>query len=97
MHQAVPLDSIKSFVEMKLKNNTRCISAIATVKQVGDIGKTLSEATTKDKTRLVPAHQGRDEWLEPISENFRNAFDSSILQSNWSEVSRPASIIFFRK
>lgn len=55
--QAIPVNTVKSFVEVELKNNGWSIPAVATVEQFSSISKVISNAAPKHKTGLVIADQ----------------------------------------
>lgn len=92
--QTVPTDTVESFVEVKLENQGGRAPTMATMEKVRGVGKTVYNAPSKDKTSLIGTDQGRDEGLEPRGENFGETFNSSVLQGNWTKVTRVASFIF---
>lgn len=47
--QTIPVDTIKGFMEVELKNNGRCISTVAAVEQISSISKDVSDAAPKHK------------------------------------------------
>lgn len=53
--QAIPVNTVKSFVEVELKNNGWSILAVATVEQISSISKVISNAAPKHRTGFVIA------------------------------------------
>lgn len=82
-------------MEIKFQNNGGGASLVAAMEKIRSISKVVSDATTKNEAGLVAPNEGRDEGLKAISKDFRNALDSTVLQSNRPEILRLAGDFFF--
>jgi hypothetical protein len=51
-------------MKVKLKDDSRGVTAVIAMKQVSSIDETFSDAATKDKARLVIANKGWDQRLK---------------------------------
>jgi len=97
MDKATLVNAVKSLVKVELKNDSGGITPVTAVEQVSNIGKTFSDAMTKNEGRLIAADKGGNKRLKPAREDFGNAFDRGVLKGNRSEVPSFACINFFGK
>jgi hypothetical protein len=58
--KAVPIHTIKGFVKIKLKYDSRGIAMMAAVEEFGGISKTISDASAQDEARLISANERRN-------------------------------------
>jgi hypothetical protein len=65
------------------------------VKEVSGVCKTFRNAAPKNETGLVSTDKLGNERLQPVSENFGQAFYGGVLESDRPEVSSPMHISLF--
>ena len=97
MDKATLVNAVKSLVKIELENDSWGVAAMAAVKEISGISKIVSDASAKDKARLVSTNERRDKGLKPVSQDFGDPLDGRILKSNRAKVLRLPGIIFFRK
>jgi hypothetical protein len=95
--KAVPMDRVKSLVKVKLQDNGGGVTTKTAMEQVSGISETFNNTSAKNKARLVTANKGRNQGLQPISENLGNSFDGRVLEDDRPEILSPPSIIFLWK
>jgi len=61
--EAVPVNTVESFVKIKLHNDGWGVPSIAAVKEIGSLGKAVSNASSQHESRLVRANETRNERL----------------------------------
>lgn len=58
--KAVPIHAVKSLVKIELENDSWGVAAMAAVKEISSISKIVSDASAKDKARLITTNERRD-------------------------------------
>ena len=86
LRETVPVDNIKSFCEVELKNQCGHFPLVAHLQQLRGINKILSDRPAFEETSLVQVNQPRDFPLQACScEDLRSNLDTAILQTDWPE------------
>lgn len=84
-------------MKVKLKDDSRGITAVTAMKQVSSIDGTFSDAVTKDKARLVIANKRWDQRLKLARQDLGDAFDRGVLKCNKPEIASLSRIFLFMK
>jgi len=69
-------------MEIEFQDNGCSFATITAMQEISSLGETVSYRTAKDKPRLIGANKRGNMRLEPSNQNFRDPFNSRVLQGN---------------
>ena len=82
--QAVPVDRIKGFGEVKLEDQSWLATAVTALNHFRSIDKVLGDGTSTDEAGLINVDQRLDLVLQPCCEDLGEDLDWAILQGYWA-------------
>jgi len=94
LDQAIPINRVKSLMEIKLQNYSRRGPTVAAVPKVSNIDKVIDDTAAKNEPSLISAHKGRDMGLKAPGEQLGDALNGAILETDGSKVSRERATSF---
>jgi predicted hydrocarbon binding protein len=90
------LNQIKSFLKIKLENNSFPLRLVALVEELKSPTKTVLDSFSFDKAILIFMNYIKSNNLQPIRQQFGNQLGRSTHERNWFEIIHLLKIIFFR-
>lgn len=84
-------------MKVKLEHDGGRVTVVTTAKKISGMGEAVSDVAAKDKPGLIRGNQRGDAELQPISQDFGDSFDHSVLQDDRPEVMWAPGILLLRK